>query len=298
MGRGEGGLMHPRDFEARTDFAPGSPVGAGELSIRWFGTAAYRLEYAGKVLWIDPWFSRQGLLTLRRGVIEPVTEEIDKYMDRADAIVIGHSHYDHAADLPYIAPKTGAVVHGSESTANLLRAHAIDESQISVVAGGGSVEEGPFKIAFVPSAHGSIMGKVPGDFDIGPDIKPPLKAGEYGHGGVFGLLVDVDGYRIYHKGSAALVEENEREVRADLLLLGISIRADTERFVYRVVQMIDPRILMPMHYDYFFRRLSKGLRLVPRTRFDQVVDEAREAKPEIEIVTLPLLGEYRLRPQS
>ena len=288
--------MHPRDFEVRPDFVAGSPVAPGELSIRWFGTAAYRLEYSGKVLWIDPWFSRQGLLALRMGVIEPVREEIDKYLDRADAIAIGHSHYDHAADLPYIAPKTGAVVYGSDSTANILRACGTDEAQIRIVTGGDTVEEGPFKIRFVASAHGSLMGRIPGDFDIGPDIQLPLKAMEYGHGEVFGLLVEVEGYRIYHKGSAAIVEESEREVRADLLLLGISLKTDTKRFVYRMVEMIDPEILMPMHYDYFFRPLSKGLRMVPRTRFGQVVDEARDAKPEIRIVTLPLLGEYRLRP--
>jgi L-ascorbate metabolism protein UlaG (beta-lactamase superfamily) len=100
----------------------------------------------------------------------------------------------------------------------------------------------------------------------------------------------------FRRGPPAIVEENEREVRADLLLLGISLRADTKRFVYRMVEMIDPKILMPMHYDYFFRPLSKGLRLVPKTKFRQVVDEARDAKPEIRIVTLPLLGEYWLRP--
>jgi L-ascorbate metabolism protein UlaG (beta-lactamase superfamily) len=288
--------MHPRDFEARPDFVSGSPIGAGELSIRWFGTAAYRLEYGGKVLWIDPWFSRQGLLALLIGVIEPKRGEIDKYLDRADTIAIGHSHYDHAADLPYIAPKTGAVVYGSDSTANILLAHGTDENQIRVVTGGDTVEEGPFKITFVSSIHGSFMGRIPGHFDIGPDIEPPLKAKEYGHGEVFGLLVEVEDYRIYHKGSAAIVEESERDVRADLLLLGISLRADTKRYVYRMVEMIDPQILMPMHYDYFFRPLRKGLRLVPRTHFRQVVDEARDAKPEISIVTLPLLGEYRLRP--
>ncbi len=274
----------------------GSPIGAGELSIRWFGTAAYRLEYEGKVLWIDPWFSRQGFLALLIGVIEPNRGEIDKYLDRADTIAIGHSHYDHAADLPYIAPKTGAVVYGSDSTANILRAHGTDESQIRVVTGGDTVEEGPFKITFVSSVHGSLMGRIPSDFDIGPEIEPPLRAKEYGRGPVFGLLVEVEGYRIFHKGSAAIAEESESEVRADLLLLGISLRADTKRFVYRMVEMIDPQILMPMHYDYFFRPLHKGLRLVPRTHFGQVVDEARDAKPEIRIVTLPLLGEYRLRP--
>jgi L-ascorbate metabolism protein UlaG (beta-lactamase superfamily) len=289
--------MHPRDFEAKPDFVPGSPVAEGELSIRWLGTAAYRLEYSGKVLWLDPWFSRQGLLALLTRAIEPVVEEIDRYMDRADAIAIGHSHYDHAADLPHIAPKTGAAVYGSDSTANILRASGADESQIKVVSGGDTVEEGPFKISFVSSAHGSFRGRVPSDFDIGPDIQLPLKASEYGRGQVFGLLVEVEGYRIYHKGSAAIVEEGERGVRADLLLLGISLRADTKRFVYRMVEMTDPQILMPMHYDYFFRPLSKGLRLMPRTRFGQVVQEARDARSETRIVTLPLLGEYRLRPQ-
>lgn len=288
--------MHPRDFEARADFVAGSPVAAGELSLRWFGTAAYRLEYSGTVLWIDPWFSRQGLLALLIGAIEPVEEEIDQYLDRADAIAVGHSHYDHAADLPYIAPKTGAVVYGSDSTANILRAYGTDESQIRVVTGGDTATQGPFKITFVPSAHGSLRGRIPGHFDIGPDVQPPLKASEYGHGEVFGLLVEVEGYRIYHKGSAAIVEGSERDVRADLLLLGISLRADTKSYVYRMVQMIDPQILMPMHYDYFFRPLGKGLRLVPGTRFRQAVDEARQAKPEVRVLTLPLLGEYRLRP--
>jgi L-ascorbate metabolism protein UlaG (beta-lactamase superfamily) len=90
--------MHPTDFEARPDFAAGSPLGEGELSIRWFGTAAYRLEHSGVVLWLDPWLSRQGFLALFTRPIEPVRREIDEYPDRADAIAIGHSHYDHAAD--------------------------------------------------------------------------------------------------------------------------------------------------------------------------------------------------------
>ncbi len=64
----------------------GSRVGRGELSIRWLGTAAYRLEYEGKVLRIDPWFSRQRLLHLFIGVIEPAAAEIDKYPGRANAI--------------------------------------------------------------------------------------------------------------------------------------------------------------------------------------------------------------------
>ena len=189
---GKGGGMHPKDFEHISEVKPGSPLCKGELAVRWFGTAAYRLEYNGKVLWIDPWFSRQGLISLRFKECEPIESEIDKYMDKADYIIIGHSHYDHAADLPYIVPKTGAVVYGSESTANILRGYNTGENHISVVTGGDTVEAGPFKISFVRSRHGSFLGKVPADFDIGPDFKPPVKAFDYGRGEVFGLLVEVD----------------------------------------------------------------------------------------------------------
>lgn len=290
----KGGHMHPNDFLHKEAVAAGSTVGEGEIAIRWFGTAAYRIEYRNAVLWIDPFFSRQGLLTLARTPLEPRPAEIDRYMDRADYIVLGHSHYDHAADLPYIVPRTKATVVGSVSTANLLRAHKVPDSQIRVVKGGDTVELGPYKISFIHSVHGKIFGRIPSNFDIPADAKPPLKAGQYGCGEVFGLLIEVGGKKIYHQGSAGIVDEPLESVRADIVLLGISSRFATPNFVYRIVKKVQPQVLIPMHYDYFFRPLSRGFMMIPRMKFGDVVAQAREAKPDIKIVTLPLLGEYRV----
>jgi len=287
--------MHPKDFFEKGAVAPGSPVGEGEIAVRWFGTAAFRLEYKNTVLWIDPFFSRQGLLSLPISRLEPRTAEIDRYMDRADYIVIGHSHYDHAADLSYIAPKTRATVVGSVSTANLLRAYKIPDSQIKIVKGGDSVELGPYKVSFINSVHGKIFGKIPSNFDIPADAKPSLKAGQYGCGEVFGLLIEVGGKKIYHQGSAGIVEEPLKDVRADIAILGVSSRSGTPKFVYRVVKTVQPSVLIPTHYDYFFRPLSRGFMMLPTMKFGDVVAEAREAKPDVKIVTLPLLGEYRIR---
>jgi len=46
------------------------------------------------------------------------TTLIDQHVNKADQILIGHGHWDHMADVPYIAKKTGAMVIGSESHAN------------------------------------------------------------------------------------------------------------------------------------------------------------------------------------
>lgn len=291
----KGGEMKPKDFLYEPDFEIGSKLRENEISIKWFGTAAFRIEFRDKVLWIDPWFSRQSLATIATRKLKPIPKRIDPYMDRADYIVIGHSHYDHAADLPYIVPKTGAKVVGSVSTANLLRAHKIPDSQIVVVRGGDSVELAPFKVTFIHSIHGKIFGRIPSNFDIAENVKPPLKASQYGCGEVFGILIEVGGWKIYHQGSAGLVEETLQGIRADIVLLGISSRSATPLFVQRIVRILNPQILIPMHYDYFFKPLSRGFSMLPTMKFGDVVEEARRANPDVKIITLPLCGEFRIK---
>jgi phosphoribosyl 1,2-cyclic phosphodiesterase len=45
----------------------------------------------------------------------PVDEGlINQHVKNADQILIGHGHWDHMADVPYIAKKTNAMVIGSE----------------------------------------------------------------------------------------------------------------------------------------------------------------------------------------
>lgn len=287
--------QNPKVYNYSPDFAPGTALNENEISIRWFGAAAYRFEYQGCVFWIDPYFSRHNIELLTGRGARPKVDQINRYMDRADYIAIGHSHYDHAADLPYIVPKTGATVIGSKSVGALFNVYGLPKEKFRLVTGGDTVEAGPFKVSFITSVHGKLLGSIPSNFDISPDENAPLPLKKYGCGEVFAILIEVGGYRIYHQGSGGLIEENIAGRRADLAIIGISSRSATPRMVYRVVKELQPKIFMPTHYDQFFTPISMGEIPVPGLKFGEVAGESKEAAPDAKIITLPLCGEYRVK---
>jgi L-ascorbate metabolism protein UlaG (beta-lactamase superfamily) len=47
-----------------------------------------------------------------------------------------HTHFDHALDAAVVADRTGAVLVGGESTANIGRGHGLAEDRIRVVTPG------------------------------------------------------------------------------------------------------------------------------------------------------------------
>src|SRR5690606_31586313 len=94
--------------------------------------------------------------------IAPDVEVIDREIGAADAVLIGHSHFDHVMDTPYIAKKTGATVYGSRSTANLMAAAGLPEAQVVTLDADRQTtfEVGPFEITAVPSLHSTFaLGK-------------------------------------------------------------------------------------------------------------------------------------------
>ena len=102
----------------------GLPAG---LELEWLGVAGYRLTYEGTTVLVDPYVSRVPLLSVScAGPTLPDATLIDRYVRRADAILIGHTHWDHAVDAPAIARRDGATVYGSDSLARLMALHGLD----------------------------------------------------------------------------------------------------------------------------------------------------------------------------
>ena len=86
------------------------PVGlpAG-LEISWLGVSGYCLTYEGVSMFIDPYVSRVPLraLVLRRKAL-PDPAMIDAYAQapgRVEAMLVGHTHFDHAVDAPALAAR-------------------------------------------------------------------------------------------------------------------------------------------------------------------------------------------------
>ncbi len=72
------------------------------VELEWLGTAGFRLTAEGTTLLIDPYLSRPSLRRVAsRRPLPSSAAVVDRYVRGvADAILVGHTHFDHALDVP------------------------------------------------------------------------------------------------------------------------------------------------------------------------------------------------------
>ncbi|MEZ4337124.1 MAG: MBL fold metallo-hydrolase [Sandaracinaceae bacterium] len=290
--------MRPDDVR----FGPNAfdvPAGRSPIRVRWLGTAGFAIEHDGHTLLLDPYVTRASLLECVRAPLASDPEAVRRFAPKADAIVAGHTHFDHVLDVPAIAKATGARVFGSRSCANLCRLEGVPEAQIVDVEDMRSpkairAEVGPFSLRFVPSCHSSFLfGRIPMPGDISDCDQIPLTTPGYRCGAVFGVDIRVAGRRLYHLGSADLLDGwPERDV--DLLLMCVAGWTTTERFTQRVMGALRPGAILLSHWDNFFFPMDRGAIALPAMRMPKLVDALTAVDPSVRIGTLPLLGELAL----
>jgi L-ascorbate metabolism protein UlaG (beta-lactamase superfamily) len=139
-----------------------SPSPTGEIRLTYLGQAGYEITDGKTVVLVDPVLS---MISLRRdtkpggldmareisSILTPDTETIDAKIKRADYILITHGHYDHLLDAPYISNKTGAVIIGHETTANIASAYNVPSNKLLIVRGGEDFDFGVFSLRVIPS---------------------------------------------------------------------------------------------------------------------------------------------------
>jgi L-ascorbate metabolism protein UlaG (beta-lactamase superfamily) len=263
------------------------------MKIRWLGTAGFVVETAETTVMIDPYLTRSRLRTLvARPLISDEGAVRSRLPRRLDAILCGHSHFDHLLDAPLIAKLKGAKLVGSPTTCAFGRAHGLPEDQLVEVSDrGANITVGDIEVRFVPSLHGRIvLGRVPfpGGVTIAPSL--PARVWQYRMGGAFGILLTAKGTTVYHNGSADLVDANLRGVHADLLLVGIAGRSATRDYVKRLTGLLDPAFVVPTHHDAFFAPLDEGVHLLPGIEVEGFVDEVQQSHPRARVIT-PLYDE-------
>ena len=288
--------MKPEDIAFATD-----PVDSGDraVRVRWLGTAGFEIRHGGWTLLIDPYLTRAPLRVCALSRLEPDRAAIHRHLGRADAILCGHTHFDHVLDVPTIARITGARVFGSRSAVNLCRAAGIAAERLTDVEEGGRVrqaEVGPFELFFVPSAHSPLVaGRVPFAGEIADCDQIPTRAHQYRCGAVFAVTIRVAGRVLHHVGSANLLEEVTPALRdVDALLLCVAGWTTTARFVPRLLRAVSPDRVVLSHWDDFFRPLERSARMLPAMQMPRLVDELLAESPAARVGTLPLLGEMLL----
>jgi len=279
-------------------FAPDAfelPTGRAPIRVTWLGTAGFAIEHDGFVLLIDPYLTRASMLSCLRAPLRSDRARIERYAPKAHAIVAGHTHFDHVLDVPSIALATGGRGVARRSCARLCRGPGGAEGGMVDVEGGARpermrAEAGPFELRFVPSCHSAFaLGRIPWPGDISDCEQVPLATSHYRCGAVFGVDVRVAGKRLYHLGSADLLD-GMPERGVDLLLMCVAGWTTTERFAPRVMGALRPGAILLSHWDDFFSPMQRCARPLPAIQMPRLVDRVTANDPSVRGGTVPTLG--------
>jgi L-ascorbate metabolism protein UlaG (beta-lactamase superfamily) len=262
------------------------------LELEWLGTAGFRLSADGYDLLVDPYVSRISLGdVLARRVALPDETLIRRYVPRASAVLVGHTHFDHAVDVPRISELYECPVYGSSSLKRLMNLHG--RAHLATVVEPYHVYAiGPFEVTFVPSVHSRLVFglAVPFDGELTCEHLGGLTANAYRCGLVWGIHVSVKGVTFYHQGSADLVDDAVRHRDVDYFLAGISGRSVTPRYVERILRRLNPRVVVPTHYDDFLRPVGAPFAYLRNVDVAGFVDEVRAVSRDFAVRSLEPLA--------
>jgi L-ascorbate metabolism protein UlaG (beta-lactamase superfamily) len=245
------------------------------LSATWLGVATVLLDDGDSALMTDGFFSRPSLARVGLGRIAPSTARVDGSLARLgvrrlDAVLPVHSHFDHVLDSALVAERTGAVLVGGESTANVGRGHGLAADRIVVAVPGEPLVLGASRswaVTLIESHH-CPPDRYPGV--ITQPVRPPARASVYKCGEAWSVLVHhrPSDRNCLIQGSAGYLSGVLTEHRADVVYLGLGqLGLQSESYLNEywteTVRAVGARTVVGIHWDDFFRPLSKPLRALP-----------------------------------
>lgn len=289
----------------------------GELSIQYFGIGSTLVTYNGKSVFTDPCFSTPSLKDVAFGNIVTDTSLIDYLnpsLQDVELTLIGHAHYDHMMDLPYLStrflPKESKIV-GCQSALNLMASVKI--SQQFVVANkmkGNFTEVGIWiynKDSTVRTMvfEGHHPPQIAGifKFGMGKVNKPlsaiPTKASKWKEGETYTFLIDFLNEEKQTVEKRIFVQTSSGRFPRGMIpqkildQKGIDVAiipADLHR-TFQAIHYLKAKHYVVVHWENFFK--SKLLKAVPFSKrsMNKIKHKIEELGLE-EKVTVPLPGEF------
>jgi len=242
------------------------------LSATWMGVATLLIDDGSSALMTDGYFSRPNLARVAAGKVSPSPARVDGCLARAEvsrleAVIPVHTHIDHVMDSALVADRTGARLVGGESAANVGRGYGLPDDRIVVASSGEPIQLGAYDVTLIESHH-CPPDRFPGV--IGEPLVPPVRVSAYRCGEAWSTLVHhrPSGRRLLIQGSAGFVKGALADQRADAVYLsvgqlGLHPRSYLVDYWTETVLAVGARRVILIHWDDFFRPLSKPLRALP-----------------------------------
>ncbi len=183
------------------------------ITLEWTGHAGFLIKVKGKIIYIDPYKLPAGAGS-----------------EKADLILITHSHYDHCSieDLQRIVKDNTVVICPADCSSKLTRLH--EKINLQVIEPGMEIEIEGTRIKAIPA------------YNVDKEFHPKS---EYWNG----YVVEIEGKKIYHAGDTDLIPEMSLMNRIDVALLPVGgTYTMTAEEAARAAFMLKPKLAIPMHY--------------------------------------------------
>lgn len=256
---------------------------AGELRLTYLGNAGWEITDGKTVVLVDPFVTQFNRWT-RNGPAREIlptdpypadTALINRHIQRADYILVTHGHSDHALDAGPISKRTGAVIIGTETAANLARAYDVAEDKLITAVGGEDYDFDTFSLRVIPSIHSALddkryFGNGRGIAGTAPrGLRAPLRRNEYQEGGSLAYLIRIGGHEVLAMGSMNFLEREMEGLRPDIALVGAnSQRLEIFDFTGRLMRALGyPAIVIPSHADGYGNPNPPPAALADREKF-------------------------------
>lgn len=282
---------------------------------QFIGAGGFYLDFPSGGVLVDPFYSNPGLLAItniRSLVSDP--EIIDRHLpplDNIKALLVGHAHFDHALDIPYIATKLPQItqIYGNSTLKNILATTLTPnkivnvEPSMAVNGHGGRWQEISPHLRVLPisSNHAPQFG--PWLFAVGNIEKPqrhlPKSALGWRSGKNLSYLLDLlddSGkcvYRVFIQTSASsspngLVPDTVlAEKPVDMAVLSAAGYHKMEGYPEYLLARMLPQKVVIVHWEKFWTPYEPGQASpLPGLDLDQLYSRINAVLPQSEVSVL------------
>jgi L-ascorbate metabolism protein UlaG (beta-lactamase superfamily) len=290
-----------------------------DVQLEWLGVSTFRLTLDSLVILLDAYVDRVPLA--------PPVGITSAEVERADYVLVGHSHFDHLFGAATVATNTGAVIVGSYESVRLMSDAGISEGQLMAVSGGEPIRlSDDVRVQVFPSLHSCIWSSAGrstdeeclGDLGVTHQERIERLASRHssrtvdeavmahlaatgpsprGDGGALAYLIETPEGSIFWKDTSGHWSSLLGGVHPDVAILAASGRGNVDGepiqgsladFVAGEVEMIGPRRLLLCHHDNWMPPFTT------ETDIEPIRSRLSASAPSVELIEVGYLDPHRV----